>query len=126
MKLGHLVGEVDRAPLGLHGDQAEICLDGLVDRPLKVVVAVAAADVAEVELEHHLIDPAALDRRLEDLGQQGVMAAQAAETRLALFLERLERRLHMRDREELDLVAGKAVEVVAVDVVGLEPLEAGV
>src|SRR5271157_3838677 len=92
----------------------------------KLVVPVPASHVAKVVLEHHLIDPPALGRCVEDLGKPGVVAAQAAETGLTLLLEGLERGLHAGVAQQLDLVAGQSVQVIAVDMVGLEPLQAGV
>jgi hypothetical protein len=53
------------------------------------------------------------------------VAAQAAETGLALLLEGLERRFHAGVAQQLNLVAGQSVQVVAVDMVGPEPLQAG-
>ena len=59
-------------------------------------------------------------------GSLAVVAAQAAEPDLARFLELLERRLDVGIAEQRDLAAVDAVEVVAVDVVGPEPLQARV
>ena len=82
--------------------------------------------VAEVIFEHHLIEPADLGDDLEDLGQHGVVAAQPGEADLPGLLEALERRLDRRVAEHLDLTAFDPVDVVAIGVVGLQPLEAGV
>ena len=76
---GHLLREVGRPALRLHGDQADVGLGQLVEGALQLVVV----DVAEVIFEHHLIEPADLGDDLEDLGQHGVVAAQPGEADLA-------------------------------------------
>jgi hypothetical protein len=96
---GHLLGEVARAALGLHGDEAEIGAGRLVDGALEGVVV----DVAEVVLEHHLVDPADLGGGLQDLREHRVVATQAGEADLAGLLQPLEGGPDRRVAEHPDL-----------------------
>ena len=125
LNLGDVVGllELPGTPLGLHRDDAEVGLRGRVD---------GAADVVDVhgpvvELDHDLVEPAARGGGLDDLGEPAVVAAQAAEADLARLLHPLERRLDARvAQSSADLLSGHPVDVVAIDVVGAEPPQAGV